>query len=600
MNEEKDKITGRDDDGVSKKEKKKKKKGKHKRHRKKGEDDSNEKEGKNDNKKSTLSSDQFIINGNYNLIKMLGFGAFGEIHLAYDTSLKVLRAIKFEIASHKNPQLKHEHSILEQLNKPDNNNPISSDGIIGIPKVYLFDRMENKYNYMVMDFLGPSLSDLFQFKEKSFSIETVLMLGIQMLTRIEFIHEKGFIHRDIKPENFVIGLNERSNIVHIIDFGLSKRYKDKNTGQHIPYRENRHLVGTVRYASINAHLGIEQSRRDDIESIGYVLAYFYLGRLPWQSKMDKGKPPVNKIMEKKLITPPEILCKKMPMEFSYYFHYCKNLKFEDRPDYTTLKCFFADLLASRINIEDEFIFDWFDDGNVFKNKKEKELEGSGKSDNLIEKSDIKEKSEKEEDENKEENKEENKNLIDLENDNNSNENNNNNNDYVTPGNDANNDNNENKEPISIFAPTNKGENKEDENVNTNYNNVNSLNNNQNNLEDVSIDSNQKKVYNNVAENFLNKIGKNEENENNEKKENDAEVIQLKKANNENESNKSVSESESDSEKEKKKKEKNEKGSKKSSDSNYGILKSSRSDKEKKEKDDVALNVEEKKKEEDDE
>ena len=599
MNEEKDKLTGREEDGV-KKEKKKKKGKRHKKHKKKGEDDSNEKEGKNDNKKSTLSNDQFIINGNYNLIKMLGFGAFGEIHLAYDTSLKVLRAIKFEIATHKNPQLKHEHSILEQLNKPDNNNPISSDGILGIPKVYLFDRMENKYNYMVMDFLGPSLSDLFQFKEKSFSLETTLMLGIQMLTRIEFIHEKGFIHRDIKPENFVIGLNERSNIVHIIDFGLSKRYKDKNTGQHIPYRENRHLVGTVRYASINAHLGIEQSRRDDIESIGYVLAYFYLGRLPWQSKMDKGKPPVNKIMEKKLITPPEILCKKMPMEFSYYFHYCKNLKFEDRPDYTTLKCFFADLLASRINIEDEFIFDWFDDGNVFKNKKEKELEGSGKSDNLIEKSDIKEKSEKEEDENKEENKEENKNLIDLENDNNSNENNNNNNDYVTPGNDANNDNNENKEPISIFAPTNKGENKEDENVNTNYNNVNSLNNNQNNLEDVSIDSNQKKVYNNVAENFLNKIGKNEENENNEKKENDAEVIQLKKANNENESNKSVSESESDSEKEKKKKEKNEKGSKKSSDSNYGILKSSRSDKEKKEKDDVALNVEEKKNEEDDE
>ena len=584
MNDEKDKLTGREDEGA-KKEKKKKKKGKHKKHKKNREEDSNEKEGKNDNKKSTLSNDQFIINGNYNLIKMLGFGAFGEIHLAYDTSLKVLRAIKFEIATHKNPQLKHEHSILEQLNKPDNNNPISSDGVLGIPKVYLFDRMENKYNYMVMDFLGPSLSDLFQFKEKSFSLETTLMLGIQMLTRIEFIHEKGFIHRDIKPENFVIGLNERSNIVHIIDFGLSKRYKDKNTGQHIPYRENRHLVGTVRYASINAHLGIEQSRRDDIESIGYVLAYFYLGRLPWQSKMDKGKPPVNKIMEKKLITPPEILCKKMPMEFSYYFHYCKNLKFEDRPDYTTLKCFFADLLASRINIEDEFIFDWFDDGNVFKNKKEKELEGSGKSDNLIEKSDIKEKSEKEEDENKEENKEENKNLIDIENDNNDE---NNNNDYITPGNEDNNNNNENKEPISIFAPTNKGENKEDENDKNNEN--------KNNLEDISIDLNQKKVYNNVAENFLNKIGKNEENENNEKKENEDDVIQLKNANKENESNKSVSESESDSEKEKKKKEKNEKGSKKSSDSNYGILKSSRSDKEKKEKDDVALNVEEKKNE----
>ena len=108
----------------------------------------------------------------------------------------------------------------------------------------------------------------------------------------------------------MIGLNENSNTIYAIDYGLSKRFKDKNTNQHITYRENRHLVGTARYASINAHLGIEQSRRDDLESIGYVLIYFKNGRLPWQSKQDKGK--YNKIMEKKLITPPEILCKKLP------------------------------------------------------------------------------------------------------------------------------------------------------------------------------------------------------------------------------------------------------------------------------------------------
>ncbi len=354
--------------GIGEKKKKKKHKKKHKKRK-----DDEKKE-----KKSALSNDKFMINGTYSIIKMLGFGAFGEIHLAYDTSLRVLRAIKFEMATHKNPQLKHEYGVLEQLNKVENNvitqNP---EPIVGIPKVYYFDRMD-KFNYLVMDLLGPNISDLFQLKDKIFSLETVLLIAIQMLTRIEFIHEKGFLHRDIKPENFVIGLNEKSNLIHVVDFGLSKRYKDKNSGQHIPYRENRHLVGTVRYASINAHLGIEQSRRDDIEGIGYVLVYLYLGRLPWQGKQDKGKPQINKIMEKKLITPPEILCKKMPVEFSYYFHYCRNLKFEDRPDYSTLKSLFADLLSTRINLKEPVIFDWFDEDNTYKEKKRKELQLSGR------------------------------------------------------------------------------------------------------------------------------------------------------------------------------------------------------------------------------
>ena len=339
----------------------KKKKKKHKRKgRKKKDDDKKD--------KKLYANDKFILNGIYRIIKMVGCGAFGEIHLAYDVNMKALRAIKFEMANHKNPQLKHEYSVLEQLNKHEGQGGLKGGEIFtGVPKVYYFDRLEHKYNFMVMEFLGPSLGDLFQLKERNFGMETVLMIAIQVLSRIEYLHEKGFIHRDIKPENFVIGLNEKSNLVYLIDYGLSKRYKDKNSGQHIPYRENKQLVGTVRYASVNAHLGIEQSRRDDLEGIGYVLVYFYLGRLPWQNKTDKGKPLTQKITEKKLTTPPELLCKKMPREFSYYFHYCKNLKFEDRPDYNSLKSMFADLLLSRMKLNGikELIYDWFDEENTY-------------------------------------------------------------------------------------------------------------------------------------------------------------------------------------------------------------------------------------------
>ena len=370
------------EDIVSKKKKKKRKK----KHHKKKEDEAKK-------EKKMYSNDKFILNGIYRIIKMVGCGAFGEIHLAYDVNMKALRAIKFEMANHKNPQLKHEYSVLEQLNKQEFNNNdnkqqnISTDSFTGVPRVYYFDRLEHKYNFMVMEFLGPSLGDLFQLKERNFGMETVLMLAIQILTRIEYIHEKGFLHRDIKPENFVVGLNEKSNLVYLIDYGLSKRYKDKNSGQHIPYRENKQLVGTVRYASINAHLGIEQSRRDDLEGIGYVLVYFYLGRLPWQNKTDKGKPLTQKITEKKLTTPPELLCKKMPREFSYYFHYCKNLKFEDRPDYNSLKSMFAELLSSRMKIHNlkELVYDWFDEENTYRERKKKEMMSSSNNKSEINK-----------------------------------------------------------------------------------------------------------------------------------------------------------------------------------------------------------------------
>ena len=154
----------------------------------------------------------------------------------------------------------------------------------------------------------------------------------------------AFIHRDIKPDNFLMGLGRRSNVVYIIDFGLAKRYRDPKTHVHIMYRENKHLTGTPRYASINNHLGIEQSRRDDLESLGYVFMYFLRGSLPWQGlRANTKKQKYQKIMEKKMATPIDLLCKGFPDEFRIYFEYCRALRFADKPDYSYLRRLFKDL-----------------------------------------------------------------------------------------------------------------------------------------------------------------------------------------------------------------------------------------------------------------
>ena len=134
--------------------------------------------------------------------------------------------------------------------------------------------------------------------------------------------------------------------MHVIDFGLAKKYRDPKTHIHIPYRENKNLTGTARYASINTHLGIEQSRRDDMESLGYVMMYFLRGNLPWQGlKAATKRHKYEKISEKKMSTPIEILCKGYPMEFVTYFQYCRSLRFDDKPDYSYLRKMFRDLFA---------------------------------------------------------------------------------------------------------------------------------------------------------------------------------------------------------------------------------------------------------------
>ena len=210
------------------------------------------------------------IGRRYTVGLKIGSGSFGDIYKGVNTATGEEVAIKLESIYSKHPQLIRESKIYKTL-----------QGIVGIPNVR-WDGIEGVYNTMVLELLGKSLEDLLNDCSRKFSLKTVLMLADQLLCRLEILHAKSYIHRDIKPDNFLIGLNQRRHLVHIIDFGLSKLFQDPRTGKHIPFREGKSLTGTARYASTNAHMGLESSRRDDLESLGYMLVYFLRGTLPWQ------------------------------------------------------------------------------------------------------------------------------------------------------------------------------------------------------------------------------------------------------------------------------------------------------------------------------
>ena len=211
---------------------------------------------------------------------------------------------------------------------------------------------------MVMELLGTSLEDLFQFCNRRFSLKTVCMLAEQLITRIEFMHTQNFLHRDIKPDNFLMGVNNKKATVYMIDFGLSKRYRDAKTGEHISYRDGKSLTGTARYASVNCHCGVEQARRDDLESIGYILLYFLKGQLPWQGLAGKNKDEkYDKIREKKCQTTVEQLTQGVPEEFMKFINYCRDLKFDEKPDYNFLRGLLQTIMK-RHSYEYDGQFDW--------------------------------------------------------------------------------------------------------------------------------------------------------------------------------------------------------------------------------------------------
>lgn len=286
------------------------------------------------------------IENKYEILDKLGEGTFGKIFSGKNIYTNEEVAIKIENVND-NILLKNEAMIYKLLEK-----------VSGVPKLRGFGKIDC-YQYLIIDKLGLSLEDLRIKCGGKFSLKTVLMIAIQIITRIENIHKQGLIHRDIKPDNFLMGdMNTiTKSRLYLIDFGLSRLYIDEN-GEHIEPQTGRKIVGTTRYISINIHNGITPSRRDDLESIGYMLIYLLLGKLPWQKiQMEDRDKKIEKIGEYKKEKHICSLFPNVPYEFILYLQYCRNLHYDEDPNYRYLKNIFINLFKLH-GFEYDYEYDW--------------------------------------------------------------------------------------------------------------------------------------------------------------------------------------------------------------------------------------------------
>ena len=279
----------------------------------------------------------------YHVERKLGEGNFSKIYqVKYK---KEYFAAKFEQKNASQNLLENEFKILNYLKGPN------------IPNVKLYGQ-SGDYNILIMQQLGLSLEKYFD-KLQKFTPKTTAMIGYQIISILQYIHDRHIIHRDIKPGNFLMG-NEENNFfqVFIIDFGFAKKYRSNETLKQIPMSTKKDITGTARYASINALEKKELSRRDDLESLGYMMIYFLKSELPWQGIECKNKEELYlKILELKREIKSKSLCKGLAKEFKEYMEYVKNLEYEERPDYDMLKDLMNKVVCKK-GEEFDYIYDW--------------------------------------------------------------------------------------------------------------------------------------------------------------------------------------------------------------------------------------------------
>jgi serine/threonine protein kinase len=269
------------------------------------------------------------------------------VYAVTDVETQRRLAAKFEASDESEPQLLHECKVYFHLTDVD-----------GFPHVHYCGTSPHSF-IVVMDRLGADLETLFERCNHKFSMRTILLIAHQMLCRVQTLHEKGFIHRDLKPSNFMIGLDEPEKIF-LADMGLCKPFRDPDSQIHIPFSDKRKIFGTMRFMSRNMHKRYELSRRDDLESIGFVLLYFFLGKLPWQNmRAADTTDKYEKIGLRKQKITVRALCKNAPDAFHDYMHYCRSLDFDAEPNYEYLKGLFKTCATDMgVDMDDLTGFDW--------------------------------------------------------------------------------------------------------------------------------------------------------------------------------------------------------------------------------------------------